>query len=274
MTLLQQINTLSLVEELLRRFMSIIPNIAGALAIIVIGWIIARILAKFLRKVLGAIGIDRLAERLNEIDIVHRSSVRLVPSALFSKIVYYFLLFIFLSAATDVLGMAAVSTLMNEFLNYIPYLLSAFVMLVVGLLLADFLRNLVLTTCESLGIPAAKIIAAFVFYFVFLNIAMITLNQAKIDTNFIQDNLSIILAGIVLAFAIGYGLAARPMVANLLSAYYNRNKVNVGDVISINGIKGEVIEKDNATLTLQAKGHKVIIPLNMLSTSTYEIHDA
>ena len=262
-----------LVEQLLRNFAAAVPNILGALLIIIIGWILARILSKFLKRLLGSIGVDRLAERLNGIDIIHKSNIQIVPSTLISKVIYYFLLFIFISAATDVLGMEAISALMNSFLNYIPYLISAFAVFVVGLLLADFLRGVVLTTCQSLGIPAASFIANFVFYFLFLNVAMITLAQAQIDTGFIQDNLSIILAGVVLAFAIGYGFASRPIVANLLSAYYNRDKVKVGDIISIDGEKGTVISKDNSSMVLQSDGRKVVIPLSKLSSDKYEIFE-
>jgi len=266
-------NTLTLVEDLLKGFLSVIPHLVGALLLILLGWIVAKFAGKLVRRLLKKIGIDRLAEKLNDIDLVARSNLRLVPSVLLSKVIYYFLIFIFFSAATDVLGIEAVSELMNDFLNYLPFLISALIVFVVGLLLVDFLRNVVLTTCESLGIPAARFIAAFVFYFLFLNVVMITLDQARINTDFIQDNLSIILGGIVLAFAIGYGLAARPIVANLLSAYYNRQKVQIGDVIAVDGVKGEVIDKDNASLTLQADDRKVVIPLSKLVSSPYEIFE-
>jgi small-conductance mechanosensitive channel len=139
-------------------------------------------------------------------------------------------------------------------------------------LAADFLKNIVKTTCDSLGIPAAGVIANVVFYFVFLNISMITLAQAGIDTAFIESNLSIILGGIVLAFAIGYGLASRHIVANFLASFYNRDKIKVGDIISINGLKGEVVELDNTSMVLQAHEKRIIVPLNKLATEPVEVH--
>lgn len=262
---------LKLVEEQVKGFLAFLPNLVGALAVLLVGWIVARLAAKFIKRLLGTIGADKLAEKLNNIDFFYKSKIKLVPSVLVSKLVYYLLMFLFFMAATDVLGMQAVSDLMSSLLNYIPQLLSAVLVFIIGVLAADFLKNLVKTTCDSLGIPASGIISSVVFYFVFLNIGMIALTQAGINTEFIQSNLSIILGGVVLAFAIGYGLASRYMVANFLASFYNRDKIKIGDWISVNGHEGQVIEIDNASLTLQADDKRIIVPLNKLASETIEI---
>ncbi|MDX1940483.1 MAG: mechanosensitive ion channel [Saprospiraceae bacterium] len=267
-----EFNVLEIVKEMLLSFAAVVPNFFLALIVFLIGWIISKLISKFVRRLLKTIGADKLAERLNEIEIIHKSNLKIVPSVLLSKILYYILLFIFIFAATDVLGMEAVSKLMGDLLNYLPNLISAFLVLIIGIFFADFIKNIVLTACNSLGIPAAGVIANIVFYFIFLNVAMITLSQAKIDTDFIQDNLSIILAGVVFAFAIGYGFASRDMAANFLSSLYNKDKVKVGDVIGIEGIKGEVIEMDNASFTLKVDDHTIVIPLSKLTSEKIEIY--
>ena len=260
-------------QDLLLGFASVIPNLLGALAVFIIGLIVSKVAARFVRRILVTIGADKLAERLNEIEIVYKSNIQLVPSTLLSKVVYYFLLFIFVVAATDILNMPVISQLMGEILNYIPVLISAMAVFVVGLLVSDFLKNVVKTTCESLGIPAAGMISSVVFYFLFLNVAMIALSQARIDTEFIQDNLSIILAGVVLAFAIGYGLASRNIVANFLASFYNKGKVGIGDTIGVEGIKGKVIQMDNSSIVLQVEGREVLVPLSKLASETVEIFE-
>lgn len=269
-----KIDALKIVEELLLNFAAVIDNILGALAVLLIGWIVASLVARVTKRVLKGIGIDRLAERLNQIEIIHKANLNIVPSIFISKILYYLLFFIFIIAATDVLGMEAVTLLMGNLLNYIPKLLSALLVFVVGVLVADFLKKIVLTTCQSLGIPAAGTIANVVFYFLFLNVIMITLSQAGIDTNFIQDNISILLAGAVLAFAIGYGFASRQIVANFLSSFYNKEKVKIGDVIGIEGVKGRVVEVDNNAFTLQSEDRKIVIPLSKLASEKIEVYES
>lgn len=267
-------NLKALFDEILTQLGSAIPNFFGALIIFIVGRIIAGLIRKLIKKVLSTIGVDKLAERLNDIEIVEKSNIKIVPSTLISKLVYYILLFIFIIAATDILGMPAVSQLMTDLLNYIPSFISAFIVLVIGLFLADFIKNIVLTTCKSLGIPAGSMIANVVFYFLLLNIVMITLTQAKIDTGFIQSNLSIILAGVVLAFALAYGYASRNIIANFLASFYNKNIVKEGDIIQIDGVKGKVIKIDNASIRIKADDRTVLIPIHKLTSEKIEFFDS
>lgn len=261
----ENFNLWKILEELLAGFAAVIPNLIGAIAILVIGFVVSRLSRKLVRRMLVAIGADRLAERLNDIDLLQKNRIKFVPSAFLSTVVYYFLLFIFVVAATDVLNMEVISALVGDILNYVPVVISALAVLIVGLFISDFLKTIVKTSCESLAIPAAGLIANIVFYFLFLNVIMIALSQARIDTGFIQDNLSIILGGIVFAFAIGYGFASRSIVANFLASFYNKGKVKIGDVVEIEGIRGKVVDIDNSTMTLDAQDRRVIVPLGQLT---------
>ncbi len=263
---------LNILQEQLASLLNILPNLVGALAVFIIGWIISRLAANFVKRILRTIGVDKLAEKLNEIEIVYKSKIKVVPSIFLSKLLYYLLLFIFINAATYVLGMQAISDLMTEIINYVPSLISALIVLVLGIVVADFLKSTVLTACTSLGIPAGKLIANVVFYFIFLNVIMMALKQASLQTTFMENNISIILAGFVLAFAIGYGFASRSLLASLLAAFYNKGKVNVGDRLRIDDVEGEVIEIDSTSLILKStRGRRIIIPLSRLTAEKYEI---
>lgn len=263
---------LKVLLDKLREMVAVIPNLITALAIFIVGWILARFIRRILRKILAKTGIDRLADRLNSIDLVANTNVRIVPSRLFSQVIYYTVLLVFAMAAVEALGMDAVSNLMTDIINYLPKALSAFIVLIIGLLIADAIKNIVQTTCESLAIPAGKLIANVVFYFLFLNVALITLKQADLQTSFMETNISILLAGIIGAFAIGYGLASRSLMANMVSSFYNKDKIHVGDEISIEGVRGTIIRVDGTTVTLGIEDGEVIIPLSKFSSETYRVH--
>lgn len=259
------------IQDLISQFLVAIPFILKAILLLGGGWIIARFFSSLVKKLLLGLKVDKLAERLNEIDLIGNSNIKILPSIILSKVVYYFLLFVFLVAATEALQIKAASDMLVNILNYIPILLSAMVVFVIGLFAADSLKKLVFTAASSLAIPAAGLISNLVFYFILINVLMVTLTQAKINTEFIQDNISIVLAGIVFAFAIGYGLASRELAANFISSFYNKEKIKIGSQIQIDGKKGEVIEVGATTFTLETANSRIIIPLSKLSSESVEV---
>ena len=261
------------VQNLLNQLLSAVPFVLKALVLLLAGWLIAKFVSTLVKKILVGLKVDKLAEKLNEIDLIGNSNIKVVPSIILSKIVYYFFLFVFLVAATEALQIKAASDMMINILNYIPILLSAMVVFVIGLFVADAIKKMVFTTASSLAIPAAGLISNLIFYFIFINVLMVTLTQARINTEFIQDNISILLAGIVLAFAIGYGLASRELAANFISSFYNKEKISIGSKISIDGNEGQVSEIGATTFTLDTGKSKIIIPLSKLSSETIEVFD-
>ncbi len=255
---------LEILKNLLLRFTSAIPNLLAALAIAVIGMMIARAVSKIIEKILGSIGLDKLAEKLQEIDVIEQYNINLKPSRIIGQIFYYVLLLIFLIAATDILGMPALSQLISDLINYVPSVITALVVLILGLLLANAIKTLVHSACRSVGIPSPQFIANFVFYFIFLTAMISALSQAKIDTDFVKNNLSIILGGGVAAFALGYGLASRDMMSNFLASFYSRRHLHVGDTIQVGQTIGKIVFFDNSCLKMQTADRLIIIPLSKL----------
>lgn len=257
--------------ELLKRFSEAAPKILFALLILLLGWMIATGVRRLIRRVLASLHVDRLAERLNDIDIVQRSGMRIQISAVLAQMVYYVLMLGFIIFATDMLGIPAITEMVRDLINYLPALFSAFVLFLLGLFLADIVRNIVLTSCQSMGIPSAKMIATAVFYFLFITIAVSALSQAKISTGFIAANLTVVIGALALAFAIGYGFAARDLVSNYVAGHYNRNKVRIGDDVCIDGARGKVVMIDSTSLILQTPERAIIIPLSKMMTEKVEV---
>ena len=264
-------DVIKIVTDVVMKFAGAIPNLIGAVLVAIIGYIIAKIVGKSVSTVLTKLGVDRLGDKLNETDIFSSTNLEFKPSKVFGTIIYIILLLVFMMMATDILQMEAVSKMVGDIINYIPNLISALILLILGILLADFIKGIVQTACDSLGIPSGKIIATFIFYLVFLTMTISALSQAKIDTSLITSNMTVVLGGVVGAFALGYGFAARDTMANFLASFYSKKKIQIGDIIRLDNIKGEVVDMDGSSLTLDTGGSTVIIPLNRLTTENVEI---
>jgi small-conductance mechanosensitive channel len=248
-----------------------IPRFFSALIVFFFGLFVARTVRRVVTKGLAALGIDRFAARLNDIDLVKNTGVELRLSDLISKILYFVIMLMVAMMTVDVLQIEAISQLMKDLFNYLPSLLTAGVVLLMGLFLADIFKGITLSACQSLNIPSAKAISNIVFYFLFVSIGVTALSQAKIQTDFIANNLTVIIGAGAAAFAIGYGLASRDLVANYLGGYYNRNKIRVGDEVIIDGDRGKVVLIDNTSLILQTADRAIVIPLGKISSNKVEI---
>lgn len=259
------------ITQLLYKFLSFVPNLLGALVVLGVGYIGARLLTTLLKRLLMLVGIDKLTARLQKVDVVAKSDLQLSLSTALARILFYFIMLIVLVAATDVLGLEIVSNLVASGIAYIPNLLAALIILVIGAILADVLKEIATVTCRSLAIPAANMIGSIVFWFVFVAILISAMSQAQLETDFIVANLSILLAGLALAFALAYGLAARPLMGGFLAQFYNRGKFNVGDRIRIADHEGLILSIDRASLTLTRDDKIIIVPLSKLQTETVQV---
>lgn len=274
MKFLLQVDVISdAVQGMVKNLFDTVPNVVMAIVIFFIGYIIAKIVAKIIRTALEKIGIDKVAEKLNEIDIVQKANMDIKFSAVLSKFVYYILLLFFTIVSTSVLGIPEVSNLVTDIFTFIPNLIVALIVLVLGTLLADALRGFINTALTSLGISSAGLISSFLFYFLFINVVIVALGQAKIDTSFLSQNISIIIAGIVLAFAIGYGLASKDVMANIVASFYSKDVFQVGQKVTIEGVTGIVNEVSKSSLILKTDTGKVLFPLSQATNTKVEFHD-
>ena len=261
------------IEQFLSQIINFGAKLGASILVLIVGIIVAKLIAKAIRKLLVAIHIDKLGEKLNDISIVNKANVDFKISSVVSKIVYYFAVLIFLVVAADMLNMKAISDLLSDLINFFPRLLTGLVMLLFGVLLSELIRKLVETTLVSIGIASAKVIASFLFYFLLINVVVVSIEQTGVNTAFLQQNISIIIGGGVLAFAIGYGLASRDVMSNFLSSFYSRSKVNIGDFVKLGEDEGEVIDIDKTSLTIASNGMKVIYPLKTLLNEKVSILD-
>ncbi len=258
-------------ERILSSAINFAPRLLGAIFIFLIGFILAKLISSFLKKILSKSGIDRIGDKISDMDLVKSTKLSIKPSGFISKLTYYVVLLLFSIVAADVLAIEQVTQLLSDMIQLVPHLLVALIVLVLGLLLGETVKKVVHTTCKSVGIPAAGIIAEFAFFFVIVNALLIALKKASVPTDFLTDNLSIVLAGVVFAFSIGYGLASKTMMANFLASFYSKNKVKIGDQINIDGVSGIVVQIDNSSIVVDDNTQIIHFPLSKLSEGKFEI---
>jgi small-conductance mechanosensitive channel len=257
--------------DLIGKISAFVPRFAMAFVVFFVGLMLAKLLKNVLLRVLTSIGIDTLGNKLNDVDFMQENNVEVKISSMIGSAAYYLLLLIFLIAATDIIGVPVISEFVGSIINYFPKVMSALAIIMIGVFVSDMISKIVRTTCESLGIPSARIISSVVFYLLFITILVSALAQAGIDTSFLAANITVLVGAGALAFAIGYGLASRDLASNYLASFYNKNKVRVGDEVVLEGTRGKVVLIDTNSMVIQTNESAIIFPLSKLTTQKIEI---
>jgi len=187
------------------------------------------------------------------------------------KFIIYIMIIIVIS---DVLGLEMLSEKIGEFLSYLPKLLVALVIFMIGLLFANFVKKGLQSLFESMDLSGGKMLSQLVFFLLLTFISITALNQAGIDTEIITSNLTMILAAFLLAFALAFGLGAREVVGDLLKTFYTRKTFEVGKKIEFQDEIYEIDSINNISVVLKnTNGKKVIVPVKDIVESHIKVVD-
>jgi hypothetical protein len=256
-------NTLS---KLIEQSSTFISNFISAVLILGIGWLIAKGVAFVLKSFFSKIGLDKLGEKIQDMELLRKYDLDFKLSHVISMVVYVLIMLFLSVSAADTLGVPAISNMFLMLVNFIPKLIVAIIMTLLGLFISDLARKFVETLCKSFNIASGKLISMAVFFFLGFISIILALGQAGINTKLLESSFNIIIAALALAFSIGYGLASKDILINILSSIYSRKKFREGDLVEIQGVKGTIIIIDNTNLILESDGVRTSFPLKVLQT--------
>jgi hypothetical protein len=207
----------------LNGFLAAIPLVVGALVIIVIGWIIAGVLARVVTELLRRAGADRLfAEHGSRVYGERTRDIK--PSIVAGELVKWLVRLVFLVAAANVLGLTQVSELLNDVLLWIPNLIVAAVILLVAPLLARFVRGAIEVGAGEMGFSNAGLLGRIAEVAIVAFAVIIAINQIGIAANLVNILFIGVVAALALAFGLAFGLGGRDVAAQLTQAWYEQSQ--------------------------------------------------
>src|SRR5579872_3806334 len=211
------VSIVNALNDALKLILTFIPRIVGFLIILIVGLIIATVVSKALTLVLRKVGFDRLANRIGMARFEQRMGISLDPAGVLGKIVYWFLLLIFLVPAADALGLPAVSNILNQLVAYIPNVFVAILVLFLGTLAATFVADIVRGATASAKVGNPSIFAGIARWAIIGFAALIALEQLQIAQALLNELFGGIVAAVALAFALAVGLGGRETAQRLRS---------------------------------------------------------
>lgn len=250
---------------------NVIPKLITAIILIIIGVLVGKLVAKIVKRILDKVGIQKAGEKLQLDSLMEGASSKI--SSFISKIIYFFILLVFVITATDVMGLEMVSVEVNKLMAYMPILLSAIIVFIIGFFVANLVRDGIWNATKSMGISAGRLIGNVVYIFLLLMVVLTAMKQAKIDTALISQNMVMFIASVLLAAGISYGIASRHVLSNVLATFYMKDRFTEGQRIRVDGVEGVVIEVTNINIVLQTSNGKVWLPSSKVINNNVEILD-
>jgi hypothetical protein len=237
-----------------------VPRILIALLVLLLGFILARLVASGITRLLQLIGFDRLVSRTAFQVLMERSGTKKPISAILGTIGFWLILSLFLLFASESLRLPLISEALTSLFHYIPRVGIAILILVLGLIAANFVRELIIMACSSAGITQGTIVAQAFYVAAILLVVVTSINQLGINTALLDNTIILIIAGLIGGSALSFGLGARSAVANLIAAHYLRSVLRVGVNIRMGNIHGKIVALTPVSIVVETDEGRVVIP--------------
>lgn len=236
-----------------------VPKVALGLVLIVAALLAARILEAILRYTLTKVRFDSLVGKVGIDRALQRLGIRQQLTLLLPRLVYFLVLLLWAKTAVDALGLTAISDAIGAFFSYLPNVVAALLLLLLGSSLGQFAGQTVAQSAESSGIEFAPALGKAVSGLIFFVCAMMAIGQLKIDTEIVRIVTSFVLGGAALGFGLSFGLGTRDIVRNLAAGFYVRKFLVVGRPVELDGQKGSLRAITATHLVLESEGRESAI---------------
>jgi len=199
-------------------------NILLVVFILIIGWLIAKLIKATVVKGLRAIKVDQWSDRLELDNLMAKGGISYSLSELIGVVFYWFALLITFVVAVNAVGLTIAAELLNRVILYIPNIVAAIFILILGMFVATLLKNIIKTGANNAGIAQANLLSKVVEIFVYIFIIAIALEQLNIGAKIIELIVSILLGSLGLGLAIAFGLGCKDIVGRFIGELVEKMK--------------------------------------------------
>jgi small-conductance mechanosensitive channel len=203
-------------QNALGTFLEYIPQLIGAIIILLIGYIVARILQAVVARLLQAIGFDRWMEHGGIKQFFDRAQTRETPATVLGKLIFWLVFIIAITMAADALGIRQISAVLGQLIAYIPSVIAAILILVLAALLANFLSGIVR------GATGSDLLSNIARYAIIIYAAFAAITELGIAVQLTAPTFLIILGAVALAAAIAFGFGAQGVARDIVEKAYER----------------------------------------------------
>lgn len=192
--------------------------------ILILGWVISRVIRTIVTKALRAIKIDDISDRIELDALLEKGGISYSLSELIGTIFYWIGLLVSFMVAINAVGLTIAADLLNKVVLYVPNIIAAMFILVLGMFAATLLKNIVITAANNAGLSQAKLLSKAVEVIVIAFVIFVAMEQLQIGIRITELTLSIILGSVGLGLALAFGLGCKDIAARTISDMIDKLK--------------------------------------------------
>ena len=255
------VSGMSAATQNLTRF---VPAIAGALLLLLAGWLVGRVLAWLVRRAL-----DALLSRVSRSDALRHAvessgAARQMPG-LIAAFVFWAVFVFFTAAALETLGLPVVTASLSRLAYYLPNVLAALVILFAGVIVAKLAGTAVTRAAAGTGVAFGSGLAAAARGAVITIAAVVAVEQIGVRADLLIIILAVVVGTTLAGAALAFGLGARTAVSNIISSYYVSQTYRVGQSVRVGGIEGRIVQTTPTAVFIAASQGRVMVPAKQFS---------
>jgi hypothetical protein len=200
---------LDALKDLLYQVLGFLPELIAALVVLIIGIIIAKAISRLVRQIVRAIKVDKYIKKINIIAKIEESGTIVDFSAILAWLVKWFLYIVLLIAVSEILQLGQFTMFLSDIAIYLPNVIIAVLILVVGLVLGEFIDNLIVSILKSAKAKLGALVGAVAKWSIFVFAVLAALIQLGVATALIQTLFTAIVVTIALSAGLAFGLGGR-----------------------------------------------------------------
>lgn len=186
-----------------------LPNLIAAIIILIVGIIVAKAIAKLVQKIVEALKVDDLIRQINVVKKIEESGTKVILSQILGWLVLWFLYVVLLVAVSDILELGQFTAYLKDIALYLPNVIIAALILVVGLVLGDFVNDLLVKILKGAKAKMAALSGAVAKWAIIIFTVLAALIQLKVAVSLVQMLFSAIVIMLSLAFGLAFGLGGK-----------------------------------------------------------------
>jgi len=217
------------VKAVLVQIGAFLPKLALALGVLIAGWLLAKFAMFATEKALRAINFNVLTERAGLDGFLHQGGIQTDTTGIFGLLIYWLVILAALIIGFNSMGLTYITGLLGQIVLFVPKVIVALLILAFGAYFARFVGNAVITYCRNISMQDADVLGKLAQYAIMTFVVLIALDQVNVGGDIVRQSFLIILAGVVFALALAFGLGGKDAAAELIERWWPRQGKNDGN---------------------------------------------